>query len=72
MLFSSRRSSHVYHYLSIDALLAEWYYPSDINCHIDMIEICGGESRTSQLFVRRFHRKGGRAGLNIDLSAALT
>ena len=46
--------------------MCEWCYPANLECVVDVAELCGGAARTSQLFIRRYHRSGARAGLNID------
>ncbi|CAK0793269.1 unnamed protein product, partial [Prorocentrum cordatum] len=57
-------------YDSFTAFMTDWSYPSQYSSHskdhyIDVVEICGGNARTSQIMIHRFHEV--KIGLNFDI-----
>eukprot|EP00971_Amphidinium_carterae_P009267 182995-Amphidinium_carterae.1 len=38
---------------------------------VDLCEVCGGEGRVGQVWVRRQSRKGGKTGINLDLACGV-
>ena len=48
-------------------MMQVWAVNANVDLYVDMAEICGGVGGTSKMYVRRYHRRGARAGLNLDL-----
>ena len=59
-----------YRYNTFSSFMADWSFPSqhsksDSDHYIDVVEICGGNARTSQILIHRFHET--KIGLNFDI-----
>ncbi|CAK0820075.1 unnamed protein product, partial [Prorocentrum cordatum] len=65
--------SHVpkqFKYDAFTSFMADWSYPAQYSSqsrdhYIDVVEICGGNARTSQILIHRFHET--KIGLNFDI-----
>ena len=53
-------------YGNMQTFLHDWAPDYRDNKYVDVMEICGGTSRTSYLLLRRWHREPSRVGLNFD------
>ena len=53
-------------YLDFDALLSYWKQQGNAGPYTDIMEVCGGNARVTQVCVRRLSREGIFAGRNFD------
>ena len=72
-LFSGSRPSvslpsrSVSYFVTMHAMCAQFLSTGGLDSHVDLVEICGGVGQTAHLFIRRYHRVGGRVGHNCDI-----
>lgn len=58
------RDPAVLEYATMEAFLNDYDIDADDHSHIDVVEICGGCARTSEVLIRRWHQV--KVGMNFD------
>ena len=67
VLALARAGPGTFCYPSLEALISDIYAYTDDDGRVDVVELMGGEARTTQCLIRRRFRHGFRAGKNFDM-----
>lgn len=57
----------MWYYNAMGGMMSAWSLHYHVDLYVDLVEVCGGKEKTSQIIVRRMHREGVKRGLSFDL-----